>query len=540
MERISCTAAFSGGNVTRAESKQDDRFCLMLQASDDAPSVLKEVSVVFRFPFRKKDVLFLNGYQSWTYCPEVTARSFDLSMRYVPKAMDNKYGFSRYADLAFTQQRVPFFELAHQYKKGYSYAYVRRGKHFYLFASLAEDTGFTRIEFRPKDHTVTFVKDCAGRELKPGEQYRALDLFFADGSEDSVFDAWFARMGIKALPASPKTGYTSWYNSYQDISEEQILSDLAGMKTLHRKPDIFQIDDGFERFVGDWLDVDEKKFPNGLAAIAEKIREEGFQPGIWLSPFLCERNSALFREHPEWLLKEKGEPVFAGGNWSGAFALDFFHPEVRDYIRKVVEHYKAMGFTLFKLDFLYAVCMLPAKDKTRGEIMCEAMDFLREVCGDAQILGCGVPLASAFGKVEYCRIGPDMSLSYNDALYMRPMHRERPSTKHTQRNTVYRRQLNHRAFLNDPDVFLLRDENTTLTREQKMTLGRINALFGSVLFGSDHFGSYTEEKQAFYEELCRLQKAGRRFVISFQPGRVHRMIVRYELNGKTQCLELKF
>ena len=40
------------------------------------------------------------------------------------------------------------------------------------------------------------------------------------------------------------------------------------------------------------------------------------------------------------------------------------------------------GFDLVKLDFLYAVCMLPTEYKTRGQIMCEAMDFLREVIGD--------------------------------------------------------------------------------------------------------------------------------------------------------------
>ncbi|EKC48560.1 hypothetical protein OBE_15116, partial [human gut metagenome] len=39
--------------------------------------------------------------------------------------------------------------------------------------------------------------------------------------------------------------------------------------------------------------------------------------------------------------------------------------------------------------------------------MCEAMDFLRECVGEKMILGCGVPLMPAFGKVDYCRIGAD-------------------------------------------------------------------------------------------------------------------------------------
>ena len=73
--------------------------------------------------------------------------------------------------------------------------------------------------------------------------------------------------------------------------------------------------------------------------------------------------------------------------------------------------------------------------------MAEAMDFLRECAGNALILACGVPLASAFGKVDYCRIGCDVSLDWNDKPHMRLMHRERISTRNSILNTVFRRQL---------------------------------------------------------------------------------------------------
>ena len=170
--------------------------------------------------------------------------------------------------------------------------------------------------------------------------------------------------------------------------------------------------------------------------------------------------------------------------------------------------------------------------------MAEAMDFLREVCGDAEILGCGVPLASAFGKVEYCRIGPDMSLSFDDKLFMRLFHNERPSTMHTQRNTVFRRQLDGRAFRNDPDVFLLRDENTTLTEQQKHTLAVVNALFGSVLFASDDFGKYDEKKRKLFRALCDLQQAE---VLSTEPGvpgKTQNVTVVYRAAGEVKTMTL--
>ena len=123
--------------------------------------------------------------------------------------------------------------------------------------------------------------------------------------------------------------------------------------------------------------------------------------------------------------------------------------------------------------------------------MCEAMDFLRECVGDKLILGCGVPLMPAFGKVEYCRIGADMDLQWDRQTFT---HREFVSTKNTLGNSIFRRQLDGRAFLNDPDVFLLRDNNMKCSFEQRKIMATVNKLFGSVLFTSDNVGDYREEQ----------------------------------------------
>ena len=111
---------------------------------------------------------------------------------------------------------------------------------------------------------------------------------------------------------------------------------------------------------------------------------------------------------------------------------------------------------MVKLDFLYAACILPIHNKTRGEIMCDAMDLIRECCGDKLVLGCGVPLMPAFGKVDFCRIGADAGLDWRRHLYI---NREAVSTCHTVNNSIFRRHLDGRAFMNDPDVFLLRESN---------------------------------------------------------------------------------
>ena len=159
--------------------------------------------------------------------------------------------------------------------------------------------------------------------------------------------------------------------------------------------------------------------------------------------------------------------------------------------------------------------------------MYRAMRFLRELCGEKAILGCGVPVMPAFGLVEYCRISCDVSLDWNDVPYMRLIHRERTSTRNAIHNIISRRQLNRRAYLSDPDVFFLRSENTKLTTEQKDDLVTLDALFGDVFLTSDDPGNYTEEMKQKYREFRKLLKA-EKADISLEGG----VNVRYEIDGE--------
>jgi alpha-galactosidase len=164
------------------------------------------------------------------------------------------------------------------------------------------------------------------------------------------------------------------------------------------------------------------------------------------------------------------------------------------------------GYDMVKLDFLYAVCLIPSKTKTRGQIMTEAMEFIRECVGDKLILGCGVPLGPSFGLVDYCRIGCDVGLDWDDKAFMRLLHRERISTLNAVGNAIGRRQLNGRAFLNDPDVFLLREDNIMLTETQRETLSIVNHIFGSLIFTSDNIKKYDSKKHLMFNNIMDLKE----------------------------------
>ena len=476
---------------------EGDVFSVKLTANEDI--TIQKLCAEFEYDFNESDRIFLNGYQSWT---DSTEHSVDGKMRgigHIPYAIREKYAFSQYGDYNFAD----YGDNMH----GWSYGYIRNDDKYIFIGSLAEYTGFTQLITRVDKGLVSLNKDCEG--VTVNGEWCALKLLITEGEENAVFDRYFSELDIKPRTLKPIFGYTSWYNHYQNINEATIMEDLNGLNALTCKADVFQIDDGWQTAVGDWLAVDVVKFPNGMKKIADDIKEAGLIPGIWLAPFICEENSAIFRYNKEWLLLDnKLEYVRGGSNWSGFYALDIYNPEVREYIRFAIETIiNEWGYKLLKLDFLYAACIMPRHDKTRGQIMAEAMDFLRECAGDAMILGCGVPLASAFGKVEYCRVGCDVSLEWNDKLHMRLMHRERVSTKNTILNTVFRRQLDGRAFLNDPDVFLLRPCNNSLTDAQKKCLAEVNALMGSVLFTSDNFYDYTEKETKELSKIMKIRDA---------------------------------
>ena len=412
-----------------------------------------------------------------------------------------------------------------------------RAQQFRLVASLDEKPGYTILRYDSGKALLTLERDCAGVE-HPGGSFPLLDLFFAEGGETEVFDGWFQAMGIKPRTEKKLAGYSSWYNRYQDITEDTIREDLTGCRSLLCPGDLFQIDDGWEPKVGDWLETDAQKFPHGLKGMVEEIHAAGFQAGLWLAPFVCEKDSALFRQHPDWLLKVDGKPWCCGSNWSSFYALDIDNPAVLDYLRRVFDRVlNDWGFDLVKLDFLYGAAPFGNARESRAARMYRAMELLRTWCGQKQILGCGVPVMPAFGLVDYCRVSCDVSLDWDDVWYMRLFHRERVSTKQAINNTLFRRQLNGRAYGSDPDVFFLREENCKLTAEQKRTLATVNALLGNVFLTSDMPSHYTDAQRAEYRRLRTLFEHATQVQAEAENDRLY---IRYLLDGTPQklCFDL--
>ena len=476
------------------------------------------------------EYVFLNGYQSWSWCPVSRPGTKQYGIAQIPKFLERKYAFSSYGDYCFVERDAKSGQFA-----GESFGYVQKADGSVLFVgSLNEENGYTVIRYDNETNRILISKDYASQS-EAGE-HRFLDLLLAEGTKADVYDLWHQKLNLPQLQAPVIFGYSSWYNRYQNISEETMRQDLSGCEKVFEKGDLFQVDDGWERAVGDWQPKPDT-FSSGMRRLMDDIHSAGFTAGLWLAPFSVQKDSELYRLHPDWVLKnEDGSPWLAGGNWGGFYGLNIDLEEVRDFIRETFRVvFEDWDVDLVKLDFLYAAAPFSNGTQSRAGRMYRAMRLLKECCGDHAILGCGVPLMPAFGVTPYCRIGCDVSLDWDDPLYMHAMHRERNSTWHSVMNTISRFELNDRFFRNDPDVFYLRSDNLRIAADRKRDLARADALLGSVHLISDDPGSYSEEAKAQLKELRHLAAAEVQDVQVLKKG----ILIHYSLDGKDQA-ELLF
>jgi alpha-galactosidase len=459
---------------------------------------LEQFHVTFTLPVTAKSC-FLNGFQSWTESCELPASAAQKPFSRLYAHWVNKYQLRQFGGQTFN----PYAGKPGIFS-GYTYGYVRHPDNLItLVGSLDESGGYTivRIDTSRDDRvTVTVEKECFKERLDLQEM--VLSFFLGTGEDEQMFDSWHRETGVKARPAEPVLGWTSWYSHYRNISRAVIDKNLKAFSQRGIPLQLFQIDDGWQTAVGDWLSIRDT-FPEGMADTARAIRREGYTPGLWIAPFTAEESSQLCRDHADWIIRNEHGPVKAGTSplhWGGAFyGLDIYHPEVREYLRRVFHTIvQVWGFQMIKADFLYTAALEPRGGRSRGRIMHDALAFLRELTGDRLLLGCGVPLGSAFGTVHYCRVGSDIAPVWEDR-HLKAMHfPERVSTANSLASTIGRRQLNGRFFHNDPDVIVLRESRTRLTSAQKQVLFFVNNLFGSLVFTSDNPEEYTDSQLQRY------------------------------------------
>ncbi|HAT4190974.1 alpha-galactosidase [Clostridium perfringens] len=130
----------------------------------------------------------------------------------------------------------------------------------------------------------------------------------------------------------------SWEALSFSIDEEKIKELATNASKLG--VELFVLDDGWfgkrnndNAGLGDWT-VNKEKFPNGLNEIIEYINKLGMDFGIWIEPEMVNKDSELYRFHPDWIIHA---PNRKPSHTRNQYTLDFSRDEVVDHIYNQIE-----------------------------------------------------------------------------------------------------------------------------------------------------------------------------------------------------------
>lgn len=121
----------------------------------------------------------------------------------------------------------------------------------------------------------------------------------------------------------------NWEATYFDFTEEKLLSIAKKAKELGIE--LFVLDDGWfgERTketagLGDWY-VNRNRLKNGISGLSREIHDLGMMFGLWLEPEMVNKDSDLYRKHPDYIIET---PKRHASHGRKQYVLDFSRKEV--------------------------------------------------------------------------------------------------------------------------------------------------------------------------------------------------------------------
>ncbi|XDD49296.1 alpha-galactosidase [Leptospira sp. WS92.C1] len=337
-------------------------------------------------------------------------------------------------------------------------------------------------------------------------------------SPESYLKKYWSDLGkshkVKLSSTPVPTGWCSWYHYYTKISEKIILKNLAEVKQKKLPIQFFQIDDGYQSEIGDWLTTNDK-FPGGMRLLAEEIRREKLIPGIWLAPFLVRKKSEFFQKYPEAVLKERdGKPVPALWNpvWGMdyTYCIDVTHPTSRDFLENVLKTIvKDYGYPYLKLDFLFTA-LLPGWTYDRGisphKRYADTIRFIRKVVGkDVFLLGCGAPILPSIGLFDAMRISCDVAPFWGrEKTRILAQDKHALSTERALINDITRSSMHRNLWYNDPDCLLVRESKNQMNPAQTQLMAGVMAVSGGMILVSDDLSLIDDERLTLLKKTLEL------------------------------------
>lgn len=235
---------------------------------------------------------------------------------------------------------------------------------------------------------------------RSGRRFHSAELVLAVSSEGEAGIARSFQRHIRdhvvtwPNPSRPRpVHYNCWEAIYFDHSLKG-LSEIAE-RAARLGAERFVLDDGWfgkrdddTSSLGDWQ-VDRRKWPDGLTPLIDKVHAEGMAFGLWVEPEMVNRDSDLYRSHPDWLLGPEDQ-------LTGRFQhlLDLARDDVRDYL------FEALDKVLRDHDIDYLKWdhnrLFPLVDAGQTDGVYALLDRLRQAHPGVEIESC----ASGGGRID--------------------------------------------------------------------------------------------------------------------------------------------
>lgn len=475
-EKITVNIVYRVNNKKRTVNLKDGGnsdigFAITKEANRLKIDLLTDGTITIDEAFLTTDYYYVPHYN--VYCG---ALSYGFSME-KSVSTSNKMKFFKYINSS-TPVKIKLKNL-----KSYGYTYVRDRENYTLVGSLEEESSFTEINHRPELRKMTFKRTFDGLQI--GEEYRVFDLYFDQGSYDSVFDGYFSTMFKDYKPKKILKEYDACDEGDFHLNSKSLHEKLTYARDFPSKFDVFCLE-SYAKHTGEWLHADGERFTEKLDDIANFIKNVNMEAGIRLAPFavspkseLAQINKYLFEKDDFGMIIKK----------KGVFHYDIDNEEAKEYIKNMFTKLKKYGFTVFKVegigDLLYT--------KNSSVKAFKIMHFLRECVGeDCTLITLDAPVMVAAGIADYCRVTGNVVRRWKGTYSSRIFNR-RHSARNLVLNAISRRHLDGRVFRNYTTKLYFDETKTRLTEQQKIILFLVNKFFEGSVIVSDDLRQYTDK-----------------------------------------------
>lgn len=180
--------------------------------------------------------------------------------------------------------------------------------------------------------------------LKQGEEFQTPEIVLAYSNKglnglSQVYHSFYRSHLIckKWRDCSRPILLNNWEATYFDINEEKFIK--IAEKAKEAGVELIVLDDGWfgnrindKMGLGDW-EANRERFPKGISGLSKKIEEMGLKFGIWMELEMVNKESDIYKEHPDWII---GVPNRFESHSRNQYVLDYSRAEVVDYIYKKI------------------------------------------------------------------------------------------------------------------------------------------------------------------------------------------------------------